>query len=175
IHSPPEGSVSGRIHARRGVSRRCDHSVWWVGYGPNRRRTRPPTEAAPCREWPSRRHLICWCLDNELSCDFLGLVALCVERLPFRRIVIRLCFFQAFPLRDTKALRRLADQTNDFPPSRDDAGSTAGGPCCGLRLGRVWGKGGSVEHFGFGDDVRSRLSLSVQSLHNRCTERGASE
>src|SRR5262249_23995258 len=53
IHSPPEGSVSGRIHARRGVSRRCDHSVWWVGYGPNRRRTRPPTEAAPCREWPS--------------------------------------------------------------------------------------------------------------------------
>src|SRR5262245_22659349 len=82
--------VSGQTLSERGhrslacrlVAVRCARylAVWPAGYGgsgthgPNRRRTRPPTEAAPYREWPSRRHLICWSLDNELSCYFWALL-----------------------------------------------------------------------------------------------------
>jgi hypothetical protein len=35
------------------------------------------------------------------------------------------------------------------------------------------GKGRGIEHFGLGDKVGFRLSLSVQPLHGCCTERGA--
>ena len=58
----------------------------------------------------------------------LGLLALRRERLPFRRIVPRLRFFQAIPLRRANALRRLAHQRNDLSPRRNDTRAATGSP-----------------------------------------------
>src|SRR5262249_20328647 len=109
-------------------------------------------------------------LDDELSYYLLGLRALWIESLSFRRIVVCLRFFQAFPLRDAKTLWRLANQPNDLPSSRDDTGATTGGPSCGLRLGHVCGKGRSVDHFGLGDQVSLRLGLSLEALDRHGTK-----
>src|SRR2546423_1272606 len=81
--------------------------------------------------------------DDELSCDLERLCALSIERFASFRSIICLRFLHALPLRDAKALGRLAHQRND-PPRSDDTGHAPGSLGRRLGLRSIRGKGRGI-------------------------------
>src|SRR5712691_2895027 len=135
---------------------------------------RPPTGEfqylASCMSSLQREWSVRWTFDNELSGYFERLFAQRCQRLALLGTVPGLRLLRALPLRNAKALGRVADQGND-PSGSDDTGDTAGRPDPRLSLREIRSQRRGVDQFALGDDVGFRLGLSVQPLHGRCAER----